>query len=842
MNNARKRQWIFVISFLMLVGHSYGQKTERNLDSLDWKFHRVGDSHWYNATVPGTVYTDLFASKLIPDPFYGDNEKKIQWVDTCDWEYETTFNITENELKQNHIEIDFKGLDTYAKVFVNDSLVITADNMFLEWNRDIKSHIHSGKNTLRVRFNSTLKHDIAEEKKLPYKLPGEERVFSRKAQYQYGWDFAPRFIGCGIWKGVKLKITHLPSFEKSDYVVWKLNDSIAKITVTWNTACSESSNYKLITKCTGEPDESLEVKPFDAPSHLPFNERPIHEEIEITIHNPKKWWCNGIGKPYLYNISLELYDSYDIKIDEKHYSIGLRTIELVQDSDKIGKFFYFKLNGVPVFMKGANYVPQDMFLPRVSKEKIDSIVDMAAAANMNMLRVWGGGVYADDEFYKECDRKGILVWQDCMFACGMYPFDINSSENSYMDVYRNTLRIMDNTSLALLCGNNEIQEGWYNWDWQKQYSYSSVDSTKIWNGYKEFYDTVVRVLINEARFEGFKINYIPTSPQIGWGHKEAMRFGDSHYWGVWWGMEPFEIYNKKVPRFMSEYGFQSLPDMETLNKITDTLSLTSLKLKNHQKHPTGFQTIDEYMKRDFKVPTDFADYVYTSQLLQAEGMQIAIEAHRRHKPDCMGTLYWQFNDCWPGITWSSIDFYGKPKALYYRAKELYDNILISVIKESGKYNIYIVSDSLKELKGKLQMELMDFNGKVLADKTTDVTVPANSSAIYATLDNDFLNRIDTANTLLECSFMGRKKLFYFTKPKNLNLPKAKVEVQLQEDNTLLLKTDKLAKNVYLQMQGATFSGNYFDMLPGEIKTVKWAGKKEGELTITTLGDVTFRNQ
>ena len=816
--------------------------------------------------MPGTIYTDLLNNKLIPDPFYGDNEKLVQWVDTCDWEYEAEFTISEVELKQNHIEIDFKGLDTYAKVYANDSLVIDADNMFREWNRDIKSNIHAGRNHLSIRFNSTLKHDIAEEKKLPYKLPGEERVFSRKAQYQYGWDFAPRFIGCGIWKDVSLTIWsdailggfgfkyslayHIDSVEPSVFIDGSVrldsaneasphapphlkgSSNNAKNYLYWQK--HHQAKYYLVIKFEGEEPDTIDAG----------NRGLLSDAGDIIkIHNMQLWWCKGMGNPKLYQVVIELWKRNVGMLDSKSYDVGFRRIELVQDSDKIGKSFYFKLNDVPVFMKGANYVPPDMFLPRVNKAKYDSLVDMAADANMNMLRVWGGGVYADDEFYKECDRKGILVWQDFMFACGMYPFDDIFEKNAYTEVTHETSN-NQHPCFALYCGNNECTEGWYNWDWQRQYHYSEIDSAKIWRYHRYFFDSTLDYFIYEPTQQLFwGLNYVPTSPQIGWGHEEAMRCGDSHYWGVWWGMEPFEIYNKKVPRFMSEYGFQSLPDMETLNKITDTLSLTSIKLKNHQKHPTGFQTIDEYMKRDFIVPAKFEDYVYVSQLLQAEGMQTAIEAHRRHKPTCMGTLYWQFNDCWPGITWSSIDYYGKPKALYYRAKELYDNVLISVIKENGKYNVYIVSDSMKPLKSHLVVQLMGFDGKVLAEQDMGVNVPANSSVFCSTLGSDFLDKIDTTKSVLVCSFMNRKKLFYFAKQKNLNLPKAKVDFKLLDGNMLVLKSSTLAKNVYIHLDGVTFSDNYFDLLPGEKKIIKWSGKKtftESDVTITSLGNVMSR--
>lgn len=811
MNKTRKQQLIYTICLLLLVPYSYGQKITHNLNSLDWKFRRVGDSVWHQATVPGTVYTDLLNNKLIPDPFYGDNEKQVQWVDTCDWEYEAHLPVSSLKYyRDSEIDLEFKGIDTYAKVFVNDSLAMETDNMFQTWSTDIKPYLKQF-TILRVAFSSTMKESKKRAAERRYTMPGEDRVFTRKAAYQFGWDFAPRLLGCGIWSDVNVvyKKQMDASFAWSNYLVSSLTDSLAQIHLLYGVTSPDSglSGCNLLIKCDGI------TIPYDLDTLMNWTNEI---DVPVDIPHPVRWWCNGLGEPYLYKVKTYLYNRNHELLDSNDLNIGLRTIELVRDSDKTGNSFFFKLNGLPVFMKGANYVPPDVFLPRIIKAKYDSLVDMAAAANMNMLRVWGGGVYPDDEFYNECDRKGILVWQDYMFACGMYP--ANEYRFAWLDeIYENTVRPLSHACVALWCGNNEDEEGWYNWDWQKQYHYSAYDSTKIWSENQLFFNSEVKGIVDY--FGGGQENYISTTPQIGWGHEEAMRYGDSHYWGVWWGMEPFEIYNKKVPRFMSEYGFQSLPDISTLEKITDTLSLSSLKLKNHQKYPTGFQTIDEYMKRDFKVPAKFEDYVYVSQLLQAEGMQTAIEAHRRAKPNCMGTLYWQFNDCWPGVTWSSIDYYGTPKALYYQAKELYNNVLISVIKENEKYNVYIISDSLQSLKDRLELKLIDFNGKVLADTSVDVTVPASSSVIYATLDKNFLDKIDTTNTVLVCSFMNRKKLFYFAKPKNLKLSKTNVailDVRLK-DNAILISTDVLAKNVYLQMKGATFNDNYFDLLPGKQK-------------------------
>ncbi|WP_321540068.1 hypothetical protein [Flavobacterium piscinae] len=374
-----------------------------------------------------------------------------------------------------------------------------------------------------------------------------------------------------------------------------------------------------------------------------------------------------------------------------------------------------------------------------------------------MLRVWGGGVYFDDAFYEACDANGILVWQDFMFACSMYPGDEKFVENVKQEVIDNINRLQNHPSIAIWCGNNENDEGWHNWGWQKQFNYSKADSTQIWNEYKKvFHEMIPKTL--DSLLPKEKNIYWSSSPSKGWGRKESLTQGDVHYWGVWWGKEPFEMYEKKVGRFVSEYGFQGMPSLETLQKVVavEDLNFTSEAFKNHQKHPIGYETINEYMERDFVVPKDFEDYLYVSQLLQARGMKIAIEAHRRAKPYCMGTLFWQLNDCWPVTSWSSLDYYGNWKAFHYQAKKSYENLLISVQEENDSYKICIVNDDLQTISGNLEIQNIDFKGKLLFSKSLKIVVKPNSRGSYFTLLKTAISEVDLKKSLLNIIFISEK--------------------------------------------------------------------------------------
>lgn len=805
------RKKVFVVLLYCFSWLAIGQNVQRDLGSENWVFRKKGDGEWLKASIPGTVHTDLLQNKIIENPFFGTNEKQLQWIENEDWEYETNFTISAEDLKKELIELKFDGLDTYAEVLLNGKSILKADNMFRIWKIDVKKALKKGENKLQIVFESAVRKGYEAAKRLPYTLPGDEKVFTRKAQYHYGWDWGPRFVTAGIWKKVQLNLYNTAVIENVKFEQKSLTDANAELLFIITVACQKSGNYNLQIN---EKTTTVALKKGVQQVKVPYE-----------ILKPKRWWSNGLGEVHLYPFQIFLTRERQT-LDTRELNIGLRTLELVLEKDQVGKSFYFKLNGVPVFMKGANVIPPDSFLPRVKDSVYQKIVEDAVDANMNMLRVWGGGVYGDDAFYNECDKNGILIWQDFMFACAMYPGDEGFLQNVKQEVIDNVNRLQNHPSLAFWCGNNENDEGWHNWGWQKQYKYSTQDSTKIWNDYKRLFHELIPQTLDSILPKEKNI-YWPSSPSIGWGRKESLLQGDSHYWGVWWGLEPFEIYKKKVGRFMSEYGFQGMPDLSTFRTFAkeDELNLNSEVVKTHQKHPTGYQTIQTYMEREYKIPKKFEDYIYVSQLLQAEGMKTAIEAHRRAKPYCMGSLYWQFNDCWPVTSWSSVDYFGNWKAFHYQVKRSFDEVLVSVDEEDNQYKVYVVNDALVAQQARLDLQLISFDGSILWQQTKSVSVEANSSKIYFSTDKNELGTFNPKQAVLSVRLLlpdnkEKRGLYYFVKPKEMQLKIPKIVVNQIDDTTIELTTDVLAKNVFLEASGVKFEDNYFDLLPSEKKIVK----------------------
>jgi beta-mannosidase len=812
--------------FLIFICYSVlGQTSYRNLSSENWLFNKQGETKKYKATIPGTVHTDLFANQLIPDPFFGANEKQLQWIENENWEYETTFSLSEKEISNENIELEFEGLDTYATVFLNGKIVLEADNMFRKWIISAKNQLKKGKNQLKIVFQSAVQKGKEEAAKLSYTLPEKERVFVRKAQYQFGWDWGPRFVTAGICRKVQLKFWNNATFEDAKHEQVYVSEKLAKL--------------NFILQIKSQRDQEIKIFHNEKYYYFYLIKGKNELKIPVSIENPKLWWCHGLGDPYQFLFQFEIIYK-DTIIDYTAVKVGIRKIEFIQDKDEFGTSFYFKLNGKPVFMKGANYVPSDSFIPKQTPSSYHELVQNARKANMNMLRVWGGGVYADDEFYNACDANGILVWQDFMFACAMYPGDEKFVENVKQEVIDNVNRLQNHPSIALWCGNNENDEGWHNWGWQKQFQYSKADSTKIWNDYKKVFHEVIPQTLDRLLSKEKNL-YWPSSPSIGWGRKESLSQGDSHYWGVWWGKEPFETYQKKVGRFMSEYGFQGMPNMVTLEKVIpkEDFNFTSEAFKNHQKHPTGFETINEYMARDFPVPSALEKYNYVSQILQAYGMKTAIEAHRLAKPYCMGSLYWQLNDCWPVTSWSTLDYYGNWKAAHYQVKESFAPIFFAVTENENKLSIIGGNDNLDAISGTLVVKLIDFSGNELWTASKECTLDVEKNTNCLQISNAELPKFDKEKTVLVLAFTSNHTKtvahHYFVKPKDLRLEKPNIEIKIVGETLIELKTNTLAKNVYLEANDTFFEENYFDLVPGIPKIIK-TQKPTQETKVLSLFD------
>ena len=812
----------------------------RQYISHEWQFKQKDDSVWNNATVPGCNFMDLLMNDMIPDPFTGDNETRLQWVHKKDWIYKTTFTLGKHILAKENIALVFKGLDTYADVFLNDSLVLEANNMFREWEIDIKGMLKK-ENTIKIYFHSPANYFPYNKPAYFDDLPGKERSHCRKAAYHFGWDWAPKLMPCGIYKPVVLIAWDKIRIQDQQVKILELGEDLAHVELLLNIS-SSGKNKARFEYTIGNKEETADLK------LKPGNNKC---SVKFSIKNPQKWWVHNLGKPFLYKLEGKMYIK-DALRDAITVNFGLRNIKLLQEKDSLGKTFGFELNGKPVFMKGANYVPQDVFLPKVKRKDYEKLVQSMVEANMNMIRVWGGGVYEKDVFYDLCDKYGILVWQDFMFANAMYVADKNFIANITQEAIYQVKRLRNHPCIALWCGNNEIDEAWHNWGWSNRFS--KQDSIKIWQDYKKIFHKVLPNIVNKYHP---KAGYVSTSPKYGRGDVQSLYEGDAHYWGVWHDGYDFPIFDSTTGRFMSEYGFQGFPPFETIKKITNEKNpdLHSKAIKNHQKHSRGMKIIHQYMKKYYPVPKNLEDFVYVSQLLQAEGIRKGIASHRRKKPYCMGTLYWQLNVCWPAISWSSIDYYKNKKALHYFVKEDFKNTMLSIKKVQDSLHFYIINDRFTALKGNLNLKLFHFDGKILEKKSLPVTMGENSSVIvHKASIKDITKDLDTSQMVFFSELKIKDKVIdenylYFSKPKFLTLhnPGIKITTQRINRNTyeIGLTCKYLAKNVCLNsLCEGEFSDNYFDMIPGRSYKVSFFLKGscktfEKNLKVTSLNEINF---
>jgi len=822
-----------------------------------WQFKQADSSSWYPATVPGCVHTDLMNNKLIPDPYFGTNEKNLQWIGKTDWDYKTTFNVQANVFNMKNIDLIFDGLDTYADVYLNDSLILSADNMFRKWKIECKNLLKQDGNILKVHFKNVFEVNIPKIKNAPFKLiDGDNNdqsdtmsaMYARKAQFHFGWDWGPRLITCGIWRNVFLQAWDEFKIDNVQVIQSNVSKAKADIDAYVNVMSDSNQQVAVNVKVDGKDYETKNYQLNKGENKIP---------LSFEIENPNLWWTNGLGSQYLYSFDFEV-KSGDGCSDSDTEKIGIRSLEVVREKDKYGKSFYVRLNGVPVFMKGANYVPQDNFENRVTTERYEHMIKSAADSHMNILRVWGGGIYENDEFYNLCDRYGILVWQEFGFACAMYPADSLFLDNVKHEVIDNVTRLRNHACLALYCGNNENVIGWFNWGWKQSYS------REVQNEYEHNMDELYKKVIPDAIHDADTTRYyLYTSPSAGFNGVTNSE-GDIHYWGVWHGKEPFDSFNNmdNIARFVSEYGFQSYPEISTIKKFAgpEDMQLHSDVMLSHQRcmaddrkdKEYGNRLIQWYMDREFKEPKNFDMYVYVSQVLQAEGDKIAIDAHRRNMPYCMGSMYWQLDDCWPVASWSSIDYYGNWKALQYYVKREYKTFLISLVSKDDELGFYIVSDSLKAIPSSLNIKVIDFNGVKIYDKEFPVTVAANTSKEYVRLKKDELagssdeSKIVLITSLKSGNNILAENTYLFKQPKDLKLEKPYIKVSSMKTNNgyeLTLISNKYAKDVYLSFKNKTgsFSNNYFDLFPGVTKKIEFRTEEQivniiGELSIFSLVD------
>jgi beta-mannosidase len=906
-------KYLFMFLMVLSQGSSMGQCID--LCGSGWTFRRSGDKVWLPASVPGTVHTDLLYNKKIADPFYRNNEKDLQWIDTADWEYKTQFSVDDALLARDRVVLKFEGLDTYADVFLNGEKILQAYNMHRSWKVDVKGRLKKEGNELRIYFHSPINSVLPAYEGLPYTVPVSNNdqaaqrlsVFTRKAGYHYGWDWGPRFVTSGIWRPVTL--TGWDELEIEDLFIEQKALSVQKAVlearVEVNAVAGGVRTVEVFAggipvgegrsgagssggggrsgagALTGEGRQLLIRK--DVLLYKGNNSLCI----PFTLAHPELWWPNGMGGQKLYTFTIVLKDGHGKPIAEKAVRRGLRKIELVQESDERGRSFYFKVNGKPVFMKGANYIPQDNFLPRVTRERMEYIINSAAVSHMNMLRVWGGGVYQSDEFYDLCDEKGILVWQDFMFACSLWPPFEALKQNIYEEAAENVRRLRNHPCIALWCGNNEVVQFFNSdfWGQVKDKWKTGADSAALFDTYKDIFHYILPAAIKANDNEKAYWSTSPGADNFSMDFHPDRMTGDMHYWGVWGGTDRIEEYDRNVPRFMSEYGFQSFPEMATIRTFADSgdLSLTSPVMTSHQRSNRGNAGIREYMKDWFRVPARFDKLIYVGQLLQSEAIRTAIEAHRRAKPYCMGSLFWQIDDCWPAASWSSIDYYGRWKALQYQARRSFSTLLLSTVEAGDSLRVQAVSDSLGDIEGVLEMKLLDFQGKILRTLVRPVVIAAEESkTVFVLCKKDLLRNYDTRRVVLKAGFAkGGKELagnlYYFEKPRDLVLPAAEVRWSLGEGGgngkevdgrihevdgkrpvvsgeagetnskehsfVLTLHCAHLARFVRLSIgdEHIIFSDNYFDLLPNQERVVTFRSslpeeRVRRELSVISLID------
>ena len=815
----------------------------------NWTFCQVGDTLWSDAKVPGTVHQDLLNHNRIPNPFYGMNEDAVQWVENEDWMYRTSFVVDEQQLSRDAAVLEMDGLDTYADVFLNGALILRSDNMFVGHKVQVKPVLRKGVNKLLVRFRSPVKEVLPQLQTNGFDYPASNdhspwrtSVYTRKAPYSYGWDWGIRLATCGIWRPVRLVFSDVARIE--DYYVCQEAVTQAKADVDNrleinNVTSSTVSallkvDYHYADSDTKEIRKQIELRPGANTVSLP-----------VSIERPHLWMPNGWGEPSLYKFTASL--SVDgVEIAKQERNVGLRTVRVVMDDDEHGKSFYFVVNGKPIFAKGANFIPDDALLPNVTPERYKRIFEDVKAANMNMLRVWGGGIYEADEFYDEADRNGILIWQDFMFACSSYPHDPLFVGRVKSEAEYNIKRLRGHASLAMWCGNNEIYEAMRYWGWQRKYSAEAF--AEMERGYNVLFRELLPQMVE--RLDGTRF-YMHSSPyEANWGRPDSWKTGDSHNWGTWHGRKPFESFDTDVPRFMSEYGFQAFPEMKTIRTFAEEkdFELESPVMNAHQKADIGNALIKQTMRLYYRVPEKFEDLVYVGLVLQGQGIRHGIEAHRRNRPYCMGSLFWQLNDSWPVVSWSGIDYYGNWKALMYQSKRAFAPILINAIKEGDDLCVYLVSDELQDHDGvRLDVELMDFDGKAHGKWTQSGMLAANSSVLFMKKRaGELQGKLSAATSLLHFTLKAKNgatladDVFYFAYPKDQKLPEANIETSVRRRGDAIemtLKTDKLARDIFVEVpvQGVRFTDNFFDLLPGQRKKITITSP-EGD----SLNDFTFR--
>ena len=807
-----------------------------------WHFRQVAAGQdpgagWLPATVPGDVHLDLLANKRIPDPFYRDNEAKLQWIQDESWEYRLNFDVASATMACSNVDLVFDGLDAVADVYVNGTKVLRADNMFRVWRVPAKLNLQAGMNELRVVFPSPLKvaaEFAAQDPWFP-KTKVAAKTYLRKAAYEYGWDWGPTFVTSGIWRPVRLEAWD--KLRIADFTIRQrdVTREVAHLDGQFEIAAQQGGPARISVQFSnnGKPTTVVETLNLHAGANT--------VTIPLEVLGPKLWYPAGYGDQDLYQFVAKIATGSKSRFtvnDERTVKTGLRSVVLHRQPDKWGRSFALVVNGIPIFAKGADVIPFDSFPNRVTAANYRRILESARDVNMNMIRHWGGGYYETDEFYEICDELGIMVWQDFMFGNDWQPGAYDFKLNIEAEAADQVVRLRNHPSIVLWCGNNETEAAM---NWAPRPGLPADVRYQMWQDYlTEFSGILPRVV---ARLDP-EVPYWPSSPSADYealnGHYQS---GDAHIWDVWHGRVPFSTYETHNARFVTEYGFQSFPEMKTIESFTETADRTSIftpVMLAHQKNNEGNSIIHDYLLRDYPEPKDFPSFLYVSQVLQAEGIKVGAEHFRRSRPETMGSIFWQLNDCWPVASWSSIDYYGRWKALQYYARRFYAPILVSPHVENGSVKIYVVSDKTTPQSATLNVRLMGFDGKALLEENQALNIDPLSSKVQLDWPLKKLtdagaadtSRVFVVATLTVDSRTVSRNLIYLAPVKEVHLGTATLKTELKQmPGHLIIRVTSpvLARSVCLSFGGldVKLSDNYFDVLPGE--TIEIAAETKASL-------------
>lgn len=809
-----------------------------------WQFAQVNEAiqsdpsdtlagQWYEAEVPGSVQRDLIRHGVLPDPYYGTNEKLVQWVEDEDWDFKKTFTVTTGQLKYDDAVIFFEGLDTHAEVFLNGARILQSDNMFVGTKVPVKNMLVAGENRLYIRFYSPIRRMMPARTTFgrDYPVGNDHRkeklsVYNRKAPYHFGWDWGIRIVQMGIWKPVSILFYNDARIE--DYYVKQVSVNAQRAQTEHQIEIYSVSEHPIhATLSVAYSTEGSKPEKIQKEVTLMKGKNSISLPLEITA--PRLWMPVHWGEPHLYDFTATVLME-DKVISEKTVTTGLRSVRHIAKEDAYGSSFYFEVNGIPLFAKGSNYIPGEILTTQQDSAYYKKIFDHIEGANMNMVRVWGGGIYENEAFYREADERGILVWQDFIFGCTPYPSDDAFLSSVTEEAIYNIKRLRNHPSLAYWCGNNEVLEGLHYWGWDKQYPKTVMDAW--FTGYDKTFRDLIPALVKE--YDGTR-DYTHGSPDVAnWGRPDLFNRGDVHDWGLWYGELPFEAMAGRLPRFASEFGFQSFPEMKTIRTFAapDQWSLESEVMQVHQKASTGNSLIRKYMDMYYHTPKNFEDFVYVGLVMQGNGMAESVEAMRRGRPYCMGALYWQINDSWPVVSWSSIDYYDNWKAQHYRMRDVFAPLALGIALKEDTLHFYTLSDYLQDKNDlRLTVQVIDFSTGKQKEITEKVNAMANSSNIVKAMAvSGLVREADKANKMIHAFLTDAKgnristKNYFFYWPNKLNLPETNIATKVEYADgqyTVTLSSPKLAKDVFVEIpvSGARFSDNFFDLLPGVKRTI-----------------------